>query len=390
MVGREPSEEWRIEMIYKRGNVYWFEFRFQGKRIQQSTKQRNADKARDLESIYRSNLVNRRAGIEPTKEIPTLTDFQSRFLDEIRLRRKDHPETIQFYGCKYSGLLKFGPLAQSRLDRIDEKLISEFTSRMYRDGYEESTINRHLATLKRALRLARKWKIIGGVPTIEMLAGENQREFTVSREQQRDYFDLCPEFLRNWAQFALETGMRRKELLFLEWPDVHFDPVGKARGYVHVRGTKSKNSMRNLSLTATAQAVLLRQKQISRCDYCFVRETDHTRPASISGLNHAHERVRQILELPAEFVLHSLRHTFGTRLGEAGVDAFTIMRIMGHSSITVSQRYVHPTPETMENAFIGLERATEEAEKNPVTGGFPTNLPTIEPTAEAVNGARIQ
>jgi hypothetical protein len=59
--------------------------------------------------------------------------------------------------------------------------------------------------------------------------------------------------------------------------------------------------------------------------------------------------------MPHKFVLHSLRHTFGTRLGEAGADAFTIMRLMGHSSVTVSQRYVHPTPESLERAVEGLE-----------------------------------
>ena len=63
-----------------------------------------------------------------------------------------------------------------------------------------------------------------------------------------------------------------------------------------------------------------------------------------------------------EFVLHSLRHTFGTRLGEAGADAFTIMKLMGHSTITVSQRYVHPSPESVELAFerltaLNLKRA---------------------------------
>jgi len=50
-----------------------------------------------------------------------------------------------------------------------------------------------------------------------------------------------------------------------------------------------------------------------------------------------------------------LRHTYGTRLGETGTDAFTIMRLMGHSSVTVSQKYVHPTPETMERAVQRLE-----------------------------------
>jgi integrase len=41
-----------------------------------------------------------------------------------------------------------------------------------------------------------------------------------------------------------------------------------------------------------------------------------------------------------DFVLHSLRHTMLTRLGESGVHAFTIMRIAGHSNIVVSQRYI--------------------------------------------------
>jgi site-specific recombinase XerD len=54
---------------------------------------------------------------------------------------------------------------------------------------------------------------------------------------------------------------------------------------------------------------------------------------------------------PADFELHSLRHTFGTRLWEFGADAFTIMRLMGHSTVTVSQRYVHPSPEALELAY---------------------------------------
>ena len=64
--------------------------------------------------------------------------------------------------------------------------------------------------------------------------------------------------------------------------------------------------------------------------------------------------------------MHSLRHTMLTRLGEAGADAFTIMRIAG--SVTVSQRYVHPTPEGMERALgrmqelNGLKFAQAEAE----------------------------
>ena len=68
---------------------------------------------------------------------------------------------------------------------------------------------------------------------------------------------------------------------------------------------------------------------------------------------------------------HSLRHTFGTRLGEAGADAFTIMKLMGHSTITVSQRYVHPSTDALERAIgklsagasLGTQAKTKKRKK---------------------------
>ncbi len=50
-----------------------------------------------------------------------------------------------------------------------------------------------------------------------------------------------------------------------------------------------------------------------------------------------------------------------TRLGKSGVDVFTIMRIAGHSSIVVSQRYIHPTPEAVERAFGRLRQSGDFA-----------------------------
>jgi integrase len=79
------------------------------------------------------------------------------------------------------------------------------------------------------------------------------------------------------------------------------------------------------------------------------------------SLDHLHKELRETLKMSGEFVLHSLRHSYGTRLGEAGADAFTIMRLMGHSSVTVSQRYVHPTPEALERAVERLEGLNQRA-----------------------------
>jgi integrase len=72
---------------------------------------------------------------------------------------------------------------------------------------------------------------------------------------------------------------------------------------------------------------------------------------SAKHLGQQHARMRTLPKMPADFVLHSLRHTFGTRLGESAADAFTIMLLMGHSTVTVSQRYVHPSPEALELAY---------------------------------------
>jgi hypothetical protein len=54
-----------------------------------------------------------------------------------------------------------------------------------------------------------------------------------------------------------------------------------------------------------------------------------------------------------------------TRLGESGTDAFTIMRVADHSSIVVSQRYIHPTPESVERAFEGPQLSEDFAPNQP-------------------------
>ena len=70
----------------------------------------------------------------------------------------------------------------------------------------------------------------------------------------------------------------------------------------------------------------------------------HVEPSSLK------KQHRKALRLAGarEFVLYSLRHTFLTRLGESGCDAWTLARIAGHSSITISAKYVHPS----ENAVL--------------------------------------
>ena len=142
--------------------------------------------------------------------------------------------------------------------------------------------------------------------------------------------------------------------LALTWNDVSLEPGhGKKFGYVQVRQGKTKNSRRAVSLTPRATAMLTLRKADAVNHLVFPGESLEI-PFLANSLAHQHRKVRDKLKLSAEFVVHSLRHTALTRLGEAGADAFTIMRIAGHSSIAVSQRYVHPSNDAMEVAFERL------------------------------------
>jgi hypothetical protein len=84
-----------------------------------------------------------------------------------------------------------------------------------------------------------------------------------------------------------------------------------------------------------------------------------------TSLDHQHSKVRDNLGLPKDFVLHSFRPML-TRLAKR-IDAFSIMRIYGHSSVTVSERYVHPSAESLEREFERPEafnKAAEATEKD--------------------------
>lgn len=349
--------------IFKRGKIYWFHFVFNGEHVQKSTKQTNARVARQMEAAHRTQLAKGEIGLVERKPAPTLKAFAPRFTEAIEVRCAEKPMTISFYKSKLDRLLEYEPLASAKLDRIDEGLIERYIQARRntvigkgkdKRNLSPASVNRELATLRRLLYLAKEWKVIASVPTIKLLDGERNREFVLNHDQERNYLDFAPQPLKDAAVLILDTGLRVGEAVNLEWSDVHLEPVGSAKyGYIRIRSGKTKNAKRNVSLTARVRDMLQVRQSTSNSHWIFPGETED--PFLPTSLNHQHIKVRRILGLSEDFVIHSLRHTMLTRLGEAGVDAFTIMRIAGHSSITVSQRYVHPSPESLERAFERLE-----------------------------------
>jgi len=83
--------------VYKRGKTYYYEFQFNGARIQQSAQTGNKEAARQIEAAHRTRLAKGEAGIEESKPMPTLKEFAPRFEAEIETVCADKPATVGFY-----------------------------------------------------------------------------------------------------------------------------------------------------------------------------------------------------------------------------------------------------------------------------------------------------
>ena len=366
-------------MIYKRGGKYWYKFMWNGKQIRESAKTGNPKVARQIESARKTELAKGEVGIKDKPPAPTFEDFSKRFTAWLTTEKAEKPNTVAFYSDRIKQLLQFDKIRKAVLDQIDEALVSEYIqwrtgrTRQYalrkKQGGVEladtfalvsvACVNRDLATLRRMLNVARLWKVIPAVPIIRLLPGERGHERVLTHVEEFSYLSAAPLLLRQFATIMLDTGMRPEELCRLRWEYVHLEPVNGSRfGYLHNPSGKTKQAKRNLSLTARVQALLSMRHEAAgkpAAGWVFPANDNPANHVPYSTIDTQHGRTVAGLKGIPHFRLYDLRHTFLTRLGEANTDPYTIQKIAGHASIVISQRYVHPTPERLEDAFAKLE-----------------------------------
>jgi hypothetical protein len=190
--------------IYKRlgSKYYWTKFELNGTRIHKSTKTTNFNKALQWEAALKTQMQRVLVGLEhdPLKST-TLQGFRERFMDEIRSVRSDRKETHDFYERRYDELLAYDAF-ECPLSEIDERRIDAFRTwkqaQFSRFGrtYSIASVNRCLATLKRALRLAYRWRMLERIPQISLLNGERKKDGVLYREFEPQFHSSCPKTLR--------------------------------------------------------------------------------------------------------------------------------------------------------------------------------------------------
>jgi excisionase family DNA binding protein len=243
----------------------------------------------------------------------------------------------------------FGKLDLGAITPLD---IERYRAKRLEAGIKKSTSNRELALLKRMFHLAADWGYSNENPVAKVKLfseRDNLKERVLTAEEEPKLLAHCAPHLRPIVVFALNTGMRRGEILGLRWDEV--DPAGRS---VLVKRTKGGRD-RIVPLNDAAAGVIKAQREKSPGSYVFpstkgkefMRTVDHSfrracRLAGIVGLR-----------------FHDLRHTFATRLIRRGADIITVQALLGHYAVTVTQRYTHSGADEKRRAVEALARVTE-------------------------------
>lgn len=353
--------------IFKRGNVYWYHFIFNGAHIQESSKQGNPRVARQMEAAHKTSLAKGEVGIREKKPVPTLKEFiDNRFEPWAKAQfEKTSPATWRRWYRYNLGLLKiFSPLAELNLDKITGENVADFAAHRQSKGLEVSSVNRSLQVLRRVLRSAVEWGVIPTPPKIKLLRGERHRERVVSPAEEARYLAAAPEPLASIATILIDSGMRPEECFRLKWESVTW--VNGRNGTMLVTHGKTAAARRVLPMSPRVRTILEnRWNGAGKPEIGWVwdapTKSRHIEPSTLKK-QHANT-FKTVAEQAAlnnfkpvrPFVLYSLRHTFLTRLGESGCNVWTLARIAGHASIQMSSRYVHPGEDSVLDALANFE-----------------------------------
>jgi integrase len=343
-------------MLIKRGKTWHCRFMFQGVLYQRSLHTRRRDEAVKLEGAFRTSLIKGEFGIIDGSQAPTLAEFELRLLPHLKANVA--PRTYDFYRHYLNALKKFPAIAVCRLHKIDQSLIERFIQfRLKQDGKGRSvmTVNHSLRTLRRALILARDWKLIRDVPKIKLLPGEHERDYVINDavlKRMTHYIATAypTSLMHVLLPFLVDTGLRISEACGLQKEHVH---RGSNPSIKILRG-KTKYAKREIPLTGRAADCIEQALKQSRSDYVWTAKGGR-KPLGRHYPSQQFRLIRDAIGLPSDCVLHSTRHTFCTRLGNAGADAFTIQKLAGHSSIVISQRYVHSDLKAKQSAIRLLD-----------------------------------
>ena len=212
-----------------------------------------------------------------------------------------------------------------------------------------ASVNRELEALSRIFTLAIEQDAVTNNPCrkVKKLLMNNVRTRYLSVEEEEKLMLAIVgrlSHLRPIIIVAIDTGLRRRELLSLEKEQVDFN-----LDVINMKRTKSGKG-RTVPMTPRVRETLKALCEEGDSKYVFlnsetgkaITDVKHSFTSAVSGAG------------ITDFTFHDLRHTFGTRLAASGADVAKIRELMGHASITTTMRYMHASDSGKRDAIARM------------------------------------
>jgi len=217
-----------------------------------------------------------------------------------------------------------------------------------------ATVNRELSCIKHMFNKAIQWGYLTKNPFV------NVRKFKEPPGRLRYLTDVeiqillncCNGHTKDTVRMALNTGMRKGEILNLKWADVDMH-----NRVITVRESKN-NETRNIPINDTLYTMLKEISTHKRGYYVFANDNGKPYGDIRTGFRKALKRAGI-----ADFRFHDLRHTFASKLVMNGVDIRTVQTLMGHKDISMTMRYSHLSSAHLKEAVKKLESGMHEIHK---------------------------
>ncbi len=249
-------------------------------------------------------------------------------------------------------------LGNLRIGTITQRDITAFHAKE-KERTSSTTANHYLTLLKRMLNLAVKWGLLEKNPATGMdkFKEPPSRERFLTKEELPNFLKALDELDDQLSVAAIKlllfTGCRRNEVLSMKWDQVRFD-----EGRIFLPMTKngrSRSVLLNVKAREILEGLLSRKDDDPRTrnsDYVFPSRAG-TRKGYIYDLRKPFEAACVIAGIEG-LRIHDLRHSFATIAIMGGASLYEVQKLLGHSNVSMSQRYAHMVDES-------LQRATDNA-----------------------------
>ena len=323
------------------------------------------------------DFLTRPANETRNKEVPTLREFATRFIEEHAEANRQKPSGI--YAKKSILRLYLEPLlGAKRLDDIKSADVQRLKRALRH--LAPKTVNNVLTVLGKLLRVAVAWDVLAAMPCrIELLKSPKPEKSFYELDELARLLEAAGEIdagARLLVLLGADAGLRRGEIVSLRWGDVDLvrrEIAVRRADWNGIESLPKSGKGRTVELTSRlASALKQHRHQRSERVLCEADGTAITAATLSRWMRQATRRAGvKVAEGP-----HILRHTFCSHLAMRGAPLMAIKELAGHQDVSTTMGYMHLSPNAKRGAIALLEGGAsdgargeilEQADRDPET-----------------------